>query len=245
MTNLVIDMGNTLVKLAVFQGDEMIDFVSRDALSMPFLKDFFKQYQIDNSIISSVSWSRRDVTLFLEQESNFIEFNYKTHKGLKIAYDTPRTLGKDRIAAAIGALTVEPDSDLLVIDIGSCVTYDLVTRDGTFCSGNIAPGLYMRLKAMHDYTANLPLVTIDERPESLIGKNTHDAILNGAYWGIIAEINSYYDRISEEYPEVKVILTGGEANYFADSIKPRNFVKDNLVIIGLNRVINSILKQEK
>lgn len=241
MTNLVIDMGNTLVKLAVFQDDKMIDFVSKETLSLPFLKDFFEKYQIDNSIVSSVSWSRRDVTLFLERESNFIEFNYETYKELKIAYDTPRTLGKDRIAAAIGALTVEPDSDLLVIDIGSCVTYDLVTRDGTFCGGNIAPGLYMRLKAMHDYTANLPLVTIEERPETFIGKDTRSAILNGAYWGIIAEINSFYDRISQEYPDVKVILTGGEANYFADSIKPRNFVKDNLVSIGLNRVINSIL----
>ena len=243
MTNLVIDMGNTRAKLAVFAGEEMVDFVAKDTLSLPFLKDYFSYHRIENSIISSVSWSRRDITLFLEKNSNFIEFDFQTYSGLEIDYETPRTLGKDRIAAAIGALTLVPDSDLLVIDIGSCITYDLVTKDGAFRGGNIAPGLSMRLKSMHDYTANLPLVQIDKKPEKFVGKNTRDAILNGAFWGIVAEINSFYDRLYSEYPFVKVILTGGEASYFADSIKQCNFVKDNLVPIGLNRVISSIVSR--
>lgn len=242
MTNLVIDIGNTRTKVAIFQDNKMIDYDAEELVTLPFLKDFFKKYDIENSIISSVSFSKREIGNFLERNSNFIEFNAQTYKGLNIDYETHHTLGKDRIASAIGALEVMPNQDLLVIDIGSCITYDLVTRDTTFHGGNIAPGFYMRLKAMHDYTAKLPIVK-QQIPKNFIGKNTKEAVLYGAYWGIVFEIDSFYMQLKQQYPDInlKVILTGGDAHYFANSIKECTFVNSNLVLIGLNKVINSIV----
>ena len=189
---------------------------------------------------SSVSFSKREIVYYLENNSNFIEFNAQTYKGLKINYETHHTLGKDRIASAIGAIEVIPNSNLLVIDIGSCITFDLITKDSTFHGGNIAPGYYMRLKAMHDYTAKLPIVT-QQIPKELIGKNTKEAVLFGAYWGIVFEINSFAEYLREKYPDIKVILTGGDAHYFENSIKQCTFANSNLVLIGLNKVIESII----
>ncbi len=240
MTNLVIDIGNTRTKVAVFENNQMIDFFAEELVTLPLLKDFLKQYSIDNSIISSVSFSKREIVYFLEKNSNFIEFNAQTYKGLKINYETHQTLGKDRIASAIGAIEVIPNSDLLVIDIGSCITFDLITKDSTFQGGNIAPGYYMRLKAMHDYTAKLPIVK-QQIPKELIGKNTKEAVLFGAYWGIVFEIDSFAEYLRKKYPDIKVILTGGDAHYFENSIKQCTFVNSNLVLIGLNKVIESII----
>lgn len=240
MTNLVIDIGNTRTKVAVFRDNKMIDFKAEEMVTLPFLKDFFKKYEIENSIISSVSFSKREIGYFLEHNSNFIEFNAQTYSGLKIDYETHHTLGKDRIASSIGALEVMPNQDLLVIDIGSCITYDLVTSDATFHGGNIAPGFYMRLKAMHDYTAKLPIVK-QQIPKGFIGKNTKEAVLYGAYWGIVFEIDSFYTQLQQHYPNLKVILTGGDAHYFENSIKECTFVDSNLVLIGLNKAINSIV----
>ncbi|KGN82137.1 hypothetical protein HW49_02910 [Porphyromonadaceae bacterium COT-184 OH4590] len=240
MTNLVIDIGNTRTKVAVFENNQMIDFFAAELVTLPLLKDFLRKYSIDNSIISSVSFSKREIVYYLENNSNFIEFNAQTYKGLKINYETHQTLGKDRIASAIGAIEVMPNSNLLVIDIGSCITFDLITKDSTFHGGNIAPGYYMRLKAMHDYTAKLPIVT-QQIPKELIGKNTKEAVLFGAYWGIVFEINSFAEYLREKYPDIKVILTGGDAHYFENSIKQCTFANSNLVLIGLNKVIESII----
>lgn len=240
MTNLVIDIGNTRTKVAVFENNQMIDFFAAELVTLPLLKDFLRKYSIDNSIISSVSFSKREIVYYLENNSNFIEFNAQTYKGLKINYETHHTLGKDRIASAIGAIEVIPNSNLLVIDIGSCITFDLITKDSTFHGGNIAPGYYMRLKAMHDYTAKLPIVT-QQIPKELIGKNTKEAVLFGAYWGIVFEINSFAEYLREKYPDIKVILTGGDAHYFENSIKQCTFANSNLVLIGLNKVIESII----
>ncbi|MDO4726571.1 MAG: type III pantothenate kinase [Porphyromonadaceae bacterium] len=240
MTNLVIDIGNTRTKVAVFENNQMIDFFAAELVTLPLLKDFLRKYCIDNSIISSVSFSKREIVYYLENNSNFIEFNAQTYKGLKINYETHQTLGKDRIASAIGAIEVMPNSNLLVIDIGSCITFDLITKDSTFHGGNIAPGYYMRLKAMHDYTAKLPIVT-QQIPKELIGKNTKEAVLFGAYWGIVFEINSFAEYLREKYPDIKVILTGGDAHYFENSIKQCTFANSNLVLIGLNKVIESII----
>ncbi len=240
MTNLVIDIGNTRTKVAVFEDDNMIDFCAEELVTLPFLKDFFTKYPIDNSIISSVSFGKREISNFLEKKSNFIEFDASTYTGLKIDYETPYTLGKDRIAAAIGALELVPGSNLLVIDIGSCITFDLVTQDSTFHGGNIAPGFYMRIKAMHDYTAKLPIVK-QRIPTGFIGKNTKDAVLFGAYWGIVYEIDSFIRRMQQEYPDIKVILTGGDTPYFENSIKQCTFAVSNLVLVGLNKVISSIV----
>ena len=240
--NLVIDVGNTRTKLAVFEGDGMVDFVAEEFVTISFLKDFFCKYSIDNSIISSVSFTKREIELFLQRNSNFIKFEANTYKSLSIDYQTHLSLGKDRIAAAIGALAVFPDTNMLIVDVGSCVTYDLVTKDAVFHGGNIAPGFYMRLKAMHDYTAKLPIVK-QYIPDKVVGKNTKEAVLYGAFWGIVFEIDSYYRRLKIQYPDIRLVLTGGDARYFENSIKQCTFVNSNLVLIGLNKVINSIERE--
>jgi len=205
------------------------------------IKEFFRKYEIENSIVSSVSFSKREIVSFLEKKSNFIDFDLSTPFDLKINYETPHTLGKDRIAAAVGALKVMPQNDLLIVDIGSCVTFDLVTKNRTFHGGNIAPGFYMRLNAMHDYTAKLPVVK-QQLPKNFIGKTTQEAILNGAFWGIVFEIDSLFEQLKKDFPDIQAVLTGGDSLFFANSIKQCNFVDSNLVLLGLNEIINKVIK---
>ncbi|PID94797.1 MAG: pantothenate kinase [Bacteroidales bacterium] len=240
MINLVIDIGNTQSKIAVFEDSQIVDFQVKKSVTISCLKDCFHKYKIDNTIISSVSVSVREISSFLEANSCLIEFDANTYQHINFDYQTLNTLGKDRIAGVIGATEFLPDDDLLVVDIGSCITYDVLTKDSVFVGGNIAPGLYMRLKAMHDYTAKLPMVYANEAKE-LLAKNTKDALFNGAFWGIVFEINTYFDKLQEVYPNIKVVLTGGDAHYFEKSIKQCNFVNSKLVLVGLNKVIVSVV----
>lgn len=236
--NLCIDIGNSRTKIALFQNNIMVKECFCEELTKDFLYDIFKKYSIKKSIISSVTHNKREIITFLKKRTDFIEFTNETPVSLKIDYLTPKTLGRDRIAAAVGAVEMLPKGNILVIDAGSCVTMDLVTADGTFRGGNIAPGFLMRISAMHDYTAKLPIVK-PQIPNEIFGKNTNEAVLCGAFWGIVFEVNSLYDRLSDCYSDISLILTGGDSQYFAEHLKNCKKVVPNLVLTGLNKVLSN------
>ena len=237
--NLCIDIGNSRAKIALFQGDTVVLEQVCEVLTKDFLQDIFEKYDIKKSIISSVTHNKREIITFIRKRTSLVELTNETPISLKINYLTPHTLGRDRIAAAVGGMEILPKSDILVIDIGSCVTMDLVTADGVFYGGNIAPGFLMRINAMHDYTAKLPTVK-PQIPENILGRNTADAVLCGAFWGIVSEVNALLDRLLSDYPNISIVLTGGDAHYFENHLKNCTKIVPNLVLIGLNKILTSI-----
>ncbi|MEO0341013.1 MAG: type III pantothenate kinase, partial [Bacteroidota bacterium] len=177
------------------------------------------------------------VQAIIEEKGPLLELDHRTPLPIINQYETPETLGKDRLAAVLGAFALFPDKVALVIDAGTCVTYDLLNDHRQYKGGNISPGWQMRLDAMHHFTAKLP------KPEGKIlddwlGRDTNSALQNGAYYGLLAELQAYIDKIKKKYPFVNVILTGGDADFFAKNLKSKIFVNQNLVLIGLNKTLH-------
>ena len=214
---LTIDVGNTNTKVAVFNGKQLVKHIVFERITDKDINDLILQFNsFENVIISSVSISEesRIALLFDKIGIKYHLLSYKSPLPFVIDYLTPKTLGKDRIAALAGAYAIDGEGNYLVIDCGTCNTYDLLVNNH-FVGGNIAPGIQMRLDAMHQLTAALPQLHIvsDKTNEAInLGKTTKTAMWNGAYWGVVNEINGYIERYSQEYKDLKVILTGGLFN---------------------------------
>ena len=155
---------------------------------------------------------------------------------IRIGYETPHTLGRDRIAAVVGAQSLRPGSNILVIDAGTAITYELLEASGLYVGGNISPGMTTRFRALHHFTQKLPLVS---EPEEvlLVGVSTESAIQAGVVNGIVLEMDGYIDLLRLKYPGLLVFLTGGHSFYFERRLKNRIFADINLVLIGLNRIL--------
>ncbi len=236
--NLVIDIGNSRTKVAVFSKKELVESFIYDELSLDQLADLIKSYPaIDQVVLSTVSTVTQALLSYLKSRFFFfLELNHQTPVPLQINYLTPETLGLDRVAAAIGAQILFPGMDLLVIDTGTAVTFDLVERDGTFAGGNISPGLRSRFRALHEFTQKLPFVEeTDQFP--LIGKTTEEAIRSGVVNGMILEIDGTIDLLKKKLPELQPVLTGGDAQFFERRLKSPIFVKFEITLIGLNRIL--------
>ncbi len=234
--NLIIDQGNTYCKAALFDNDIIITQLKEENAKLFRLKPEIEKYSVDRAIISSVSEVASVEKLLDELGVKATLFNHQSTLPIDIQYETPHTLGLDRIATAVGALKLSPQTNNLIIDIGTAITYDITTPDDGFIGGNIAPGLDMRLRAMHQQTKNLPLL---ERKESqnFFGKNTQEAMRNGAQFGIIAEIDSYISAACLKYGQITTFLTGGDAAYFEKKIKNDIFVVPNLIFVGLLEIL--------
>ncbi|PWE01421.1 type III pantothenate kinase [Marinilabilia rubra] len=233
--NLTIDQGNSSTKLGFFDKGEVIATYKLDFLDQKNMGPIIKRHSPTNAVISSVT---RDKSFFKNFFSNLpgqlIFFDHTTPIPLKNNYKTPETLGKDRLAAVIGANTLYPGYPLLVIDAGTAVTFDLVSHN-IYHGGNISPGLSMRYKALHQQTQKLPMVTPGDGP--FWGGTTEEAIRAGVKNSLIMEIEGYISQVKEEYPDAKTIITGGDADFFVSYTKNIIFVHPNLVLSGLNRII--------
>ncbi|MBN2767213.1 MAG: type III pantothenate kinase [Paludibacteraceae bacterium] len=234
---LCIDQGNTYTKAGVFDGNNLIETFRFDKFTQSELQTINCKYAIGPVIISSVSATGIHLTqLFREHGYVTIELNHTTELPFQSAYKTPETLGKDRIAAVIGAAMLLPKSNILIIDAGTAITFDFIDSKGLYHGGNIAPGIDLRFKALHHFTGKLPLVEA-KKEFNFLGYDTLSAILNGVLNGIIFEINGYTDALKIKYPELSVFLTGGSTIYFDGKLKSAIFVEKNLVLIGLNRIL--------
>ena len=191
----------------------------------------------DKAILSSVSIVNQEILSYLKESfTYFVELNHQTPLPLQNNYLTPDTLGLDRLAAAIGARELFPDQALLVIDAGTALTFDLVEGNGTFAGGNISPGLRSRFRALHEFTQNLPLV---EAPGVVLlsGRTTEEAIRSGVINGMALEMDGMIELLREKHPEIQTVLTGGDALFFERRLKNRIFVKFEITLIGLNRIL--------
>ncbi len=236
--NLIIDIGNTRTKLAIYKDDQLQVKEIWDDWELYDLKKFLKKHdEIQRIAISSVSFVWEDVNRYLRNNYFFLNLTETTPLPIQNNYQTPDTLGKDRLAAVVGAHAYYPDDNCLVIDAGTCITYDLITKEGVFLGGNISPGIDIRLKGMHSFTARLPLLKRAEVDKD-IGYSTKSAMLIGAMTGAVMEIQGFIDHYEAQFSPFKVIFTGGSANYFEKKIKNRLFVHPNLVLKGLNKILN-------
>lgn len=237
--NLTIDFGNSTVKAAIFSGKELIEKIVFQEDYIHEIQTIISKYPLINRcILSSVSLRSEKLKTFLEKNiAFFIDLNQNTPIPIKSLYESKSTLGYDRIASAIGAYTICPACNVLIIDAGTAITFDLVNNKGEFIGGNISPGREMRAKALNNYTSRLPLVTTDD-VFFLMANNTIDALKSGIMNGIIFEIEGYIRNISEKYEGLKIFLTGGDAKYFDKKLNYSIFADSNLNLKGLNCILD-------
>lgn len=235
--NLITDIGNNSTKFYLFNGEQLILHTRKSGTSYDIIAEWTSQFGIEKAIVSTVvDLDDRQREQFAAIGSPVMWFDSKTATPLEIEYKTPQTLGSDRIAAAVGAWNEKPGCNLLVIDAGSAITIDFVSKDGIYKGGNIAPGIKMRLKALHEYTGRLPMIDKEgETPQ--FGHDTETAIRSGVIKGICHEIEGYINETREKYGDVLVFLTGGDEKALKNHLKNRIFADKYLVAKGLNRIL--------
>ena len=240
--NLIIDQGNTSVKIALFQEGEILKMATFENSRSEEIKNYILALEFSNAIYSSVS--KRDdglVKILSGRVSTVVTLNYQTPLPIDVEYATPQTLGVDRVAGAVGARELTPLVPTLIIDAGTAITYDYIAADGVYKGGNIAPGVSMRLKALNHYTVSLPLVEVSGC-YPMLGNDTQSAILSGVMSGVMYECEGYIAKISKKEPKLHVIITGGDHLLLYNQLKNSTFVplidEEYLVLKGLNAILN-------
>jgi type III pantothenate kinase len=234
MKNLVIDIGNTRIKSALFEGDVLMGEYIFEELDTALT--FWKTLDFEACLISSVRYSEEEIA-----KKFLFAFQYLSHSTLLPLinnYGTPKTLGLDRIAAAVGAWQLAGRKPILAIDMGSCITYEFVDEMQRYRGGAISPGLQMRAKAMNSFTARLPLVELDQKPENPIGYSTGTCMQAGIWYGVEYELLGHIEAYRLKIPEIKVYICGGDSVSFESLAKDHIFVVPNLVLHGLNCILN-------
>ncbi len=235
---LIIDIGNSKIKIAVYEGKNLVEFGTLPKLTYKKFEDYFKKYPtIKSCLICSVSDDIEALKALLEQHIPVTVFNHKTKIPVTNLYSTPKSLGYDRLAGAIGAANLNPGKNVLVIDSGTCVTYNFVTAKGEYLGGSITPGLDMRFSALNHFTAKLPLVEYEEI-DQLTGNDTKYSILTGVINGMSYEMRGFIDAYRSKYKDLVVVLTGGNAPRFEKALKNSIFAHPNLVVWGLKVILD-------
>ncbi len=238
---LCIDSGNSRTKCAVYDAQGHLVFSNTfDENSFTDLYEWTLDKNIIHAIISSTGKRNWDSSR-LEIPGIMVELSHETPLPIQIVYSTRETLGHDRIAAACGAHALYPERNCLVVDAGTCITTDLVLHTGIYLGGNIAPGLYMRLRAMHEQTARLPLVD-PGWPSSIFGDSTLHAMQNGACLGMVMEIEGLLNRARDAYGDVSIVITGGDCPFLAGKLESQIFVEPELVTHGLFQILSFNVK---
>lgn len=236
--NLIIDVGNSFVKFAVFKDSKLIhkEVVETECVleRASFIKE--KYNSIKGAIISSVGKLSENDIKVIDKYFNLIVLNSKTKLPFENLYETPKTLGVDRIALVCASVNQFPESNVLIIDAGTCITYDFVTSQNEYLGGAISPGLRMRYRALNSLTANLPLLDT-EIPDNIIGRSTKSSIHSGVVNGVLKEIEGVIEVYEEKYSDLTVILTGGDANFLSKQLKSSIFANSNFLLEGLNYIL--------
>jgi len=236
--NLIIDVGNSAVKSAVFQNNKLLKsyVFPIEKFSENFLKIKKTYPRISFSILSSVLKETAELEKLLVEHCELMILNDKTLLPFNNKYSSPQTLGKDRIALVAAGSQQYENSNLLIIDAGTCVTFDFKNNKNEYLGGAISPGLQMRIKALNHFTAKLPLVPLEENV-ALIGDSTRNSILSGVLNGVVAELDGIIDRYKTDYKYLTVILTGGDTQILSKRVKNGIFANPNFLLEGLNYIL--------
>ena len=235
--NLIVEQGNTNLKVALFDNERIVSLISKSNCDISWVDETFEQYQPEKCIISSVTGKDKMFVNSLEGRlPDLVWFDEHISVPVTIEYETKDTLGKDRIAAVVGAHHLKPERDILVIDAGTAITYEILEKSGVYKGGNISPGLTTRFRALNMFTKQLPLVE-EKNDVPFIGTSTEKAVLAGVVNGIVFEMDGYINALKKKYSDIFVFLTGGHSFYFERRLKSHIFADANLVLIGLNRIL--------
>ena len=239
---LLIDIGNSYIKSAVYQDDTLLKRISTQKSEEEKIEKIVANGKIEAILISASGQSNVEQSL----QHNFpaipvFHLNHTQVKDIKLAYLQPENLGKDRVAAMLGAQILRPQKNICVVQAGTCLTIDWLLKEGKHLGGTISPGLRMRFNSMHQFTAKLPLSTENEIL-GLIGNSILSCLASGAIYGIVAEINFQFEAFKNQIGEdAELILTGGDVNNLAHRLKPSNFVATDLVFLGMLKVLKSLI----
>jgi type III pantothenate kinase len=232
--NLVIDVGNSRIKAAFFEGAELVQmfWLTEVQELNPYLRTSH-----ENIIVASVTAHAAEILAVSVATRKKMHLTSATPVPIQIQYATPETLGVDRLAAACGAFQLFPGEPCLVMDVGTCINYEVLDDQGVYWGGIISPGVTMRFKAMHTFTARLPLIEAVAEIQ-LVGNSTQTCMQSGVMNGILEEMRGIISRVRQKYPNLRVILCGGDAALFENQLKPSIFAAPELVLLGLNRILN-------
>ena len=234
---LTIDIGNTRIKYAVFQDNTIVEIQIFPMENFNnYIEEILKRFpNIQNLVVASVGkFEKSDFEKFSKRLKIYF-ISYESKFPFKNNYITPNTLGIDRMVLSAGAALQFQNENRLIIDAGTCVTYDYVDKNNIYHGGAISPGIALRYKAMHDYTAKLPLLSI-EAPEKLIGNSTNQSMHSGVINGLTFEIDGYIDALKSKNENFIIILTGGDANFLAKRLKNTIFANSNFLLESLNNL---------
>jgi len=233
--NIVVDIGNTAAKIGFFKDGELL---KKKNVLINELENFIANCDFSKGIICSVKTYDK-VHSILNRNKAIILFDNGLKIPIKNNYTTPDTLGSDRLANAIGAFTISPNRDNLIIDAGTCLKFDLINSENNYLGGSISPGLKMRAKALHTFTDKLPLVE-EFNSAKLVGDSTLSSIFSGIVNGLSSEIKEMINNYKNNYPELQVFLTGGDSEFIypmVDRQKSSIFAHDYITLLGLNRIL--------
>jgi len=239
---ILIDIGNSYIKAALYQGDKLVQWISIEKGQEEIIVNLVGGSQISGILISASGKS--DIDEKIQQNFPQIPVFHLDHshsKDVKLSYTKPENLGKDRLAAILGAQIVHAQKNLCLVQAGTCLTIDWLLKDGNHMGGTISPGLKMRFKSMHEFTEKLPLSTENELL-GFIGDSTLSCLASGVIYGMVAEIEFQLEAFNNQIgEEVELILTGGDVNNLAHRLKPSNFVVPDLVFLGMLKILKSLI----
>lgn len=236
---LAVDIGNTRIKCAVFENNTLKElFVFYKEETEKKIKKILEKFPKLTIAVSSSVVSEASFFTFLENNGiKVVKISHESKLPFVNAYLTPNTLGIDRIVLAAGATLKYPKTNILVIDAGTCITYDFISKDEVYFGGAISPGLQLRANALHQFTSKLPLIAIEE-PSNYVGNSTNQAILSGVVFGVVHEIEGFIAQYCSDFEDLTIILTGGDAIFLAKYIKNTIFAHSNFLLESLNALYN-------
>ncbi len=236
--NLIIDVGNTRIKIAVFSDSNLIyqERISYESFEIKTLATIDK-YNCNRGIIGTVGSLDKSKLVGIKGKIELIELDYKTKIPFNNNYATAKTLGVDRIALVAAAVENFPKKNTLIIDAGTCITYDFINFEGDYKGGSISPGLEMRYKALNRFTENLPLLGLNDDYVEFIGTSTETSIHSGVQNGLINEIKGVIQQYGKKNKELTIVLTGGDVNFLSNRLKNGIFANPNFLIEGLNTIL--------
>jgi type III pantothenate kinase len=235
--NLIVDAGNTRVKLAVFEKDTLVEVIFIDVNELlSEIKKILKKYKITAGILSNVGFIAEYKMQKLQNLVNLLALSSFTNVPFNNLYETVETLGVDRIALVAAAVKKYAKRNILIIDAGTCITFDFVNDQSEYLGGAISPGIEMRYKALHDFTSKLPLLE-KKIAQNFIGMNTNESINSGVVNGVINELEGVISQYKNKYSDLTVVLTGGDTNFLAKQLKSSIFANQNFLLEGLNEIL--------
>lgn len=234
---LALDIGNTRWKLGLFEGNRLVASNLVSDWGAAALVAYGQAHGVRQLVFSSVAGTDEPLLRVLRQAFEVLEWTPETPLPFENRYTTPQTLGKDRLAAVAGVQALWPGRNALVVDCGTCIKYDVLTERGEYLGGNIAPGVQMRSKAMHEFTARLPEVGL-EMPSDFVGNSTQTALQNGAFRGAVLEVMGFVGLFQQRFADLQVFLTGGDALFLQPYLSiPHVRHEPDLTLHGLNHIL--------